>query len=68
MSDLFPVQSAYSWKKREEETQRKNENLQNMSSYCGAVEMNPTSFHKDAGLILDLAPWVKDPALLGAVM
>ena len=30
---------------------------------CGAVEMSPTRNHEVVGLILGLAPWVKDPPL-----
>ena len=33
-------------------------------SYCGSVVISPTSIHEDAGLILGLAQWIKDPALL----
>ena len=33
------------------------------SSHCGSVVMNPTSNYEDAGSILALAQWVKDPAL-----
>ena len=32
-------------------------------SYYGSVVMNPTSDHKDSGLIPCLAQWVKDLAL-----
>ena len=34
------------------------------SSCCGSVVMNPTSIHKDVGLIPGLAQWVKDSVLL----
>ena len=34
------------------------------NSYCGAVEMNPTSIRGDMGLIPDLLQWVKGLALL----
>ena len=34
-------------------------------SYCGSAVMNPTSIHEDVG---SLTQWVKDPALLWAVV
>ena len=34
------------------------------SSYCGAVEMNLTRIHEDAGLIPGLPQWIRDPVLL----
>ena len=33
------------------------------SSCCGSAETNPTSNHKDEGLIPGLAQWVKNLAL-----
>ena len=35
-----------------------------LSSYCGAVEMNPTRNDEVAGSVPGLAQWVRDPALL----
>ena len=38
--------------------------MQYRSSRCGSGVTNPTSIHKDSGLIPGLIQWVKDPALL----
>ena len=38
------------------------------NSHCGTVVTNPTSIREDAGLIHDLAQWVKDLVLLRAVV
>ena len=42
--------------------------LGNGSSRCGSAVTNPTSNHKDVGLIPGLAQWVKYLALLWAVV
>ena len=38
------------------------------SSRCGAAEVNPTNIHENSVLIPGLSQWVKDPALLWAVV
>ena len=38
------------------------------SSHCGAVETNLITIHEEAGSIPGLDQWVKNPALLWAVV
>ena len=38
------------------------------SSHCGSWVKNPTSLHEEGGLIPDLTQWVKDQALVQAVV
>ena len=49
---------------------RKNDKYKSRSrsSHCGSVVMNLTSIHEDVGLIPGLTQWLKDPALLQAVV
>ena len=53
-------------------TMKKNmevsQKTKNRSSRSGAAETNPTRNHEVVGSIPDLTQWVKDPALLWAVM
>ena len=48
--------------------QTNNQNGTLVSSHCGTAEMNPTRNNEVAGLIPDLAQWVKDQELLWAVV
>ena len=49
---------------KQNKTKTHKKKMKKKSSHRGAVEMNPTGIHEDAGLIPGLAQWVRNPALL----
>ena len=49
--------------KRQKRWEWGEKEFEGQSSCCGTAVMNPTRIHEAAGLIPDLAQWVKNPAL-----
>ena len=55
---VFPTNSGYPFVNKNEPS----------SSRCGSVVMNPTSMHEDVDSNPGPAQWIKDLALLGAMV